>query len=44
MGTKSFYAVRSHWKYTVGMNAIAGAPQFKMNGVFIDGAGNYTSN
>ena len=38
MGTDEFNQARKNWKFTVGMNGIAGAPLFYGNRVLIDGA------
>lgn len=43
VGSDTFYTMRGHWKYTVGQNAVPGAPLFKLNGVMIDGSDDFTA-
>lgn len=42
-GSASWNIARFHWKYTVGMNFVPGAPLFNLNSVRVDGADSFTA-
>lgn len=42
-GRETWNTARYHWKYTVGMNFVPGAPLFNVNSVRVDGGESFTA-